>query len=430
MNNKWQRALGLIAAAVALQGTVLIGTAAAARTAKVLDDGVTTVQVDNFSSWSDVHAGGLALVADRSTKDDGMWVRPRKGLFQTNDRIFVNNHYLAWFRQSYLFGVWTLNPASADFLHKRTGPNGFTNWSHNELLMGSASPQQQTWLFDTFSTGIEYSMVFGGPAENLPWEVTLNHTNGFAAAGAIATQWTVMFDGAPYPLGLDGIVYATSTKVPFKFSGTTGPWLLDIYDGNDANGVQNVVESQVAYIMRAEDIRVVWRFKPSTLAINPWGTFYHVWQNYSFDVDGTSCDFVPGNHSPDQVWGEPQFFKSSVTVTRAGAPLTAGVTHGLLRGVACQDNNQTWNFGAPPAHGDYMTWGESSTLASNTPKWTLTHQVDSAWGTPVPTTQLIFGNESVDGVWGFGASRDDRNPNRTPFQGGAWHVMSFLLKTK
>jgi hypothetical protein len=53
--------------------------AEAGRFNRTLDDGVTVIVVDNYSSYSDAHAEHLALGADRSTQDDGMWYRPRKG---------------------------------------------------------------------------------------------------------------------------------------------------------------------------------------------------------------------------------------------------------------------------------------------------------------------------------------------------------------
>lgn len=397
--------------------------AAASRFNKTLDDGVSVVVVDNYSSWSDTHAGNLALAADRSTKDDGMLHRARRGLFPAGSRVFVNNNYLAWFAASHLGGVWSLNPATGEFLHKRTGPNGFTDWSHNEFVMGSASPQQQTWAWDTNSPGgIEHSIVYGnlvtGPV------ALFSHLGGYldTAHG----NFQVLYDGAVNPLGVTGVVYTSSSRLATNYftDNPNDPFRVDISDGNDLNGVQNYVESEVAYICRDTDIKVVWRLKPSAAATTPSRTFYHVWANYSFDVD--ACSPAPGNISPDQVWGQPAYFQSSLSTFSNSytPPKSAGSINPLPTGTPCGGNNG-FSYAANPAHNDWVRMGESSSLAAGTPRWTLTHQVDALWGTPFALSYLGFGNEDTDGVWGLGGVRDGAT-----FAAGVWHTVSYLLGSK
>ena len=121
--------------------------------------------------------GSRVLAADRSTQDDCVFSPPDLGgLMQFGDRVCVTDHYIAWFdytrndgvpfgpafaadwdRSGALAGLWTLDPELGDFRHYRTGPNGCA-WPHNELVPGSASPNQEQHWWDRYAPPTEHSI--------------------------------------------------------------------------------------------------------------------------------------------------------------------------------------------------------------------------------------------------------------------------------
>lgn len=387
--------------------------AEAARFNHTLDDGVTVVVIDNYSVYSDAHAANLATGADRSTQDDGMFYRPRKGLIPAGSRILVRTKYMAWFYEGMILGYWTLNPATGLYAHMRSGPN-FSPWAHSELLRGSASPQQQLWFWDMGSPGIEYSMGFDtGSAK-----IVASHYAGYYAPNG---NWSTIYDGAV--IGAD-VYYATSTRISAMGS-------VDVVDGNDANGIQNYVESQVGYVAGPDDMRVVWRFRAVNAAVAPYNTFYWIWANYSVDNDGAFCDQSPANYWPDQVWGRPTHYQSSLNsasdVGNGFAPYQIGA---LVQGVPCQalipGMNHPGRYTVEPlVDGSFIRWGEDPSLAAGTPRWTLTHKVDAAWGVPIQWNNLAFVNESIDGVWGGGGGI-----LYPVWQAGVWYTASYILSSQ
>lgn len=402
----------------------VLSSAEAGRSSLTLEDGVTVVVVDNYSAYPDAHARNLVIGADRSTQDDGMFHRPRKGLFAAGNRILVRTRYVAWFHTGILLGHWSLNLATGLFAYPRTGPNGFTDWSHNELLRGSASPQGQVWFWDTGSPGPDGYMVFQLPTGN---GIITHHGGYFAPNGS----WSTIYDGTV----VNGeVYYATASRMAGSIG--TGPLQVDVSDGNDANGIQNYVESQLGFVCGENDIRVVWRFRPSALPVAPSLTAYSIWAHYSFDTDGSYdpvraiyCDSnLASNNSPDQTWGEPGYFMSN-RQTSFGWPNTetpGNTIAPLVRGVACQSGQigpVRYLFG--PSHGDWVRWGEHSSLAAGTPRWTLTTVDDASWGTPIAWSNIVMINDVTDGVWGAGAG-----VYNATFSAGTWYVASYRLSAQ
>ena len=112
-------------------------------------------------------------------------------------------------------------------------------------------------------------MVFGTSTAPSPG---LSH---HAAALAPNGNWAILYDGAVNPLaGVNGVVYATSGRMA---AAVNGGYTVDVSDGNDANGIQNYVDSQHAFVCEDNQIRVIWRFKPAVAAVAPWRTFYWMW---------------------------------------------------------------------------------------------------------------------------------------------------------
>lgn len=288
---------GILVSAVAVVLLEYSMVSAQTLTANVtLDDGVTTVvATTTATAWSPSTLLALVIQADRSTRDDCMTTRAGKGLFESGDRVFLSTKYLAWLGRGSLRGVWTLNPATQNFRHLRTGPEGCT-WAHNELVPGSASPQGQSYFWDEHAPPVEHSMAF----HVSPSWVGLGHEVAKAYTGG---NWTTLFDALVIA---EGVVYGNAARMTAGLS--PGVYTTDVADGNDANGVQNWVDSEVGYIMRADDIRVIWRFKPAMLSINPYNTYFWLWLSYAQDNDGASCDPSGSDEWPGTIWGEPQSF--------------------------------------------------------------------------------------------------------------------------
>jgi len=144
--------------------------AAKSRFSVTLDDS-STVTVDNASSMTDNWVSGLVIAADRSTQEDCPYDSPNyKGLFKNGDRICVTDNYMVWFdyttndgmtfsnppyggnweRSGALAGFWSLDPNTSYFKYWKTGPNDCWNWAHNELISGSASPNQEQHWWDKY----------------------------------------------------------------------------------------------------------------------------------------------------------------------------------------------------------------------------------------------------------------------------------------
>lgn len=396
--------------------------AQASRFYQTLDDFTTVVAVDNVSAMTNTQVGNLVLAADRSTQDDGMWARVNyTGLMSPGDRLFVNDNYMAWLRSSYLLGVWTIS--NGTFANTKTGPEGFSNWAHNEMVMGSASPSGEVWHWDANPMGIEHSVAIpnGGSVFLATHHYGLVAPNG---AGA------VIYDGQDTPLPqLDGNTYASGARLA-----GVGSLSVDAADFTDGNGIQNYIESQLAFVMRPNDIKVVWRFKPFSASITPSLVYYWNWASYSFDMDGYGC--FPGTGSPNQTWGQPSVVRSSRPSHVGNAsPQTANTLYSVNPGTRC-DGNANIRYADGPAHGDYIEWGESATLATGTPQWRITLQSPSSdLGTAVTPTYLAFGNESQDGVWGGGGVIcNDAScgliTDPVSFGTASWYVQTYTLKTK
>lgn len=208
-------------------------------------DGGTTVTVDNASSWTNTAVGALVLTADRSTQEDSPYNTPNyKGLFKTGDRICVTNNYLAWFdntagdgiaspsppygntwnRTGELTGWWSLNPDTATFRYFRTGPNGYNNWAHNELIAGSDSPNQEKSWWDAHSPGTEHTIdvMVGGNRFNM------------------SSPYVRLTPNSQYAQVLGGVADSCNNmhyKCSYRMS--SQQYQVDVTDNSDSNGIAN-----------------------------------------------------------------------------------------------------------------------------------------------------------------------------------------------
>ncbi len=412
-------------AALLLFGVWLFTATAGAQTVSgpvTLDDGVTTIVVTSTAlSWPVQELATLAIQADRSTKDDCMFVRPTKGMFEPGDRVFISQKYLAWLGRGTLRGLWTLNPATRTFRYLRLGPES-CSWAHNELLTGSANPQGEAYFWDQHAPPVEHTMQWQITVEGVTYTVGTGHEVGWR--NQIGSGWSTIYDGVVIP---EGVIYATGSKL--TATDESGYFTVDISDATNSNGIQNWVDSQVGYIMRPDDIRVIWRYSPATATASPLNTYYWLWLNYSFDNDGTTCDSSAANDWPSMPWGEPRYFESnrpSVDVTGGALQPANTVVGPLPRGTPCSKGNPGRYTSGAPAHGDWVRFGDDSSLQAGTKRISLQHVVDSGWGTPV--TWDFFGpaNEDWDGVWGIGGQRF---AFKSPIQwvAGVWYTTSYVI---
>jgi hypothetical protein len=422
MRNLATRSIFPVAAALLVIGAPICALGAPVRGNLTLDDGVTVVVVDsNAHGWTPTEIASLVLGADRSTKDDCIWTRATKGLFQTGDRIFITYKYIAWLSsgKGTVRGLWALDPATRNFRHYRVGPEG-CSWAHNELVTGSASPQGQFHFWDQHAPPIEHSMHFEVPSPTGNIWVGISHESAvFTASG----NYQVLVDGVE---NVEGVMYASGARMAANIG---SGWTVDVGDGNEANGIQNWIDSQVAFIFRPDDMRVIWRFSPATAPIYPSNTYYWLWLNYSFDLDGLGCDTSPGNGWPDQWWGEPRYFQSNkASSDRLGGSLKSplAIVGELPRGTACAQANPGHYIDGATANGDWVRFGESSTLAAGTRRLTLSHEVDAGWGVPLVWDYFGVANEAGDGVWGAGGQRFAP----IAYSAGTWYTTSYVVSVQ
>jgi hypothetical protein len=415
-----------------------------------LDDG-TTVTVDNASSWPDKRVASLVLAADRSTQQD----RPHdgrnyKGLFKSGDRIFVNSHYLAWFdytrgdgitfanppynnaweRSGALAGWWTLDPATAGFRYPKTGPNGGSNWAHNELIPGSASPRREQHWWDAYSPPVEHSMV------------VVSATNSFFLSYHYAKQTT----NSHFTILLDG--YADTNGLHYKTSARMTSWTynVDVADGNDTDGISNYIQAEVEYVCRPEDILCTWKWKPNNADVVVNNLFTALWIAYAQNEDRTPCDPAPGgSHWPHTVYGQPLYNQSShplQTCWPPGASYPAGAIVAMLLGLTCSDPHVNQDIQTLPpfalTNGSWLRCGEDAHLSIDKPRWQFTRlgTPNSGSGTQSDPCVFIFEklvswNETHDGTLGFSLNR---GPYPDPakhirLRAGTWYRADWSIRT-
>jgi hypothetical protein len=413
----------------------------------LLDDG-TSVVVDDASSYGQAAVQNLVLAADRSTAGDCPYNVPvHKGLFKTGDRILVADKYLAWFdyttddgkpfdmppygttweRSGALAGWWTLDPATKLFRYFRMGPNGCANWAHNELIAGSASPNQEQHWWDKYAPPLEHTLVAVSGANS--YFLSYHYAKKTASS-----QWAEVLDGA---YDTAGVHYKTRARM------TSWTYATDVVDGSDANGISNYVDANVEYIGRPDDMLVVWNFSPQLgdVVVNNIYTF--LWLAYAQNEDGTACDITGGSQWPGAAYGQPLYAQSSHDLAGSfGGTFAPSTTAAMVLGAPCSAPYANPTLMTTPSFavkdGSSIRVGESPTLAPIAPSWSLTslgapNTGAGTDGDPIRFAwdDLILWNETHDGTLGFGVLR---GPYTNPAQfvtlaQGKWYRSTFSLRT-
>ncbi|MBP7799921.1 MAG: S-layer homology domain-containing protein [Thermoanaerobaculaceae bacterium] len=336
-----------------------------------LDSGA-KVDVAYLDELNEKRVRSLVLAADRSTQEDCPYSLPNyKGLFKQGDRVFVSKNYLVWFdltpgdgvvypltpsqgpdsllansftRAGALAGWWTLDPVTNNFKYFRTGPHGGgaggcgAVWAHNELIPGSASPNPAPegvppyrYFWDEYSPPLEHTLSVVPP------------TGG---ALLVSTFYSQRIPAGNFGLVADGVedsagVHYKTTVM--KMVGRGSPDFTDIEDGNDQNGVQNSIDTELEYICTRSGVKVVWKFRSSdpTKTVKLRNAYVFLWTAYAQDEDGTGvlppggtgCDAgdnplhpeLNGSEYPEQPYGQPMFNQSSMTLATNFAPALSGM---------------------------------------------------------------------------------------------------------
>lgn len=389
------------------------------------------VVIDNASQMSRDSVQNLVIAADRSTATDCPYDQTPAGFLRSGDRVCVTDNYIAWFdhtvnnnwaRSGELAGLWTLNPETNYPRYFRT--NTCSNWAHNELLPGSASPFGQVWFWDTQSPPVEHVVMATAPA-------CFFGAVHYAQLPGTGANWALTLDGASYT---DGVHYKVTTRL------TDGSSLCDL-PGEPLIPTSMFggawIDSELEYICRPRDILSVWKFKPST-TITAANTFTYVWTAYSLDQDGTLCDALTATDDwPDTFYGQPLFARSNKPLTTNWTMPQVTYPPGSIVpmevGSACpyevpnpdpHNNRDIYSFA--PEVGDTLEWGEAPNLdPSVAPRLTMT-LLDSPPGTQrVQYDQIQFANETFDGVLGAGPKR---NASHQYFP-DTWYGDTFALST-
>src|SRR5262249_10860147 len=150
--------------------------------------------------------------------------------------------------------------------------NTCSNWAHNELLPGSASPAGQVWFWDTQAPPVEHVVMATSPA-------CFFGAVHYAQLPGSNAGWAMSLDGASFT---DGVHYTAPTRLPEGSALCHPPSPTSPFGGA-------WIDSDLEYICRPRDILSVWRFKPS-VTITAANTFTYLWTAYSLDQDGTVCD--------------------------------------------------------------------------------------------------------------------------------------------
>ncbi len=443
-----------------------------------LDDN-TQIRVFNGTPWSNSIVASLVLIADRSTRSDRVH-SPGKGLFKTNDIIFVNENYLAWFdytigdgadldfynywtkyhggygRSGSLAGYWTLDAASKTFMYIKFGPGpDFNSWAHNELIIGSASPDGEKYWWDHFAPPVDLTLVVEGTeikVDSNNKEYYDEYTRSYVNSQVEGENWdglqnvNIVGNNLTLKTHCDKLSGFSIPIVPFA------PQTKDISDGNDDNGISNWIEAEVEYICKANEIDCRWSFRANdTVTIS--SIFMYLWTNYAQDEDGKWADrFIgdPGyikDNWPTNTYGKPQWTKSSLDMIRvhpdgnlavnAGNSgflpiIPAAIQYGIYVNPECR---------TIPAenivNGSWIQFGQNQQLNTLVPriKYTNLGVPNSGTGTKINPIQfkwntLLSWNESYDGSYGIGAGNGPYGVNasgKPVLQGGQWYQAGFSV---
>lgn len=416
-----------------------------------LDNG-STVTVDNASSWSNYWVSNLVLAADRSTQEGCPYdTNVHKGLFKTGDRIFVNDNYLAWFdftandgvafnmppysatwhRSGELAGYWTLDPETTYFRYWKTGPDGCWNWAHNELIPGSASPNQEQHWWDKYAPPTEHvlGVLSGSSSYFMAYHYAKQTSN---------SQWAMQLDG--FVDSASGVHYKSTARM------TSWTSKVDIVDGNDSNGISNYIQAELEYICLPDEIVSIWKFKPNNANVVLNNSFIFLWTAYVQEEDNTSCDVASGTSEwPTTVYGAPMYNQSSKTLKATfnpGASYAPGTIVQMVLGPTCPSPHFNQDIYTDPpftvTDGSWIRTGEASDLSVGSPRLQYTHLGVPNTGTGTPTDpysfaweRLISWNETRDGTLGFGAVRGPYfdSSQYVTLLSGKWYQAAFSLRS-
>lgn len=408
-------------------------------------DGGGAVTVDNASSFPDEWIGSRVLTADRSTQDDCVFSLPDLGgLMQFGDRVCVTDHYIAWFdytrndgvpfppefgadwdRSGALAGFWTLDPELGDFRHYRTGPNGCP-WPHNELIPGSASPNQERHWWDRYAPPNEHSIqVVSGSYRYF--------FSYYKAKASPNSEFTVVVDGATD--GSGAVHYKTSARM------TSLGNQVDTSDDDDSNGIESYIDAELEYVCRPTEILSRWNFKPSTTTVTD-NMFVYLWVGYAQDIDGTACDVAAGSQWPEVVYGMNLYTMSSLRLIVPYEPweVARRVIVEMQLGDICSGSNvdlQSYPY-YRVGKGSWIAFGEAPDLGPDAPRlrYTSLDEPNAGTGTyedprRIDWQRLLTWNETHDGTLGIGASRGPfTDPSEFKTLAPEWYRSEFVLSTR
>lgn len=306
-----------------------------------LDNGVTVAV--HWVSLTDPpmdqsRVGFLVLTADRSTQYDCTAAWPNhKGLFKTGDLVFVTDGYVAWIdrtagdgiavrpeyaalqlhRPGVLAGWWTLDSATHDFRYRQTGPHDglcTNDWPRNELMPGSASPNQELWMWDITAPPVEHALAVFAPGFSAPSECS-HYADDLAAskhflmeahwATRKANNWSWVgpsqdSEGVHYKVTGMKAVGSWWEKIggnnctPQTPQCCNAPYspptqlirhdFVDVVDGDDAE-IANSIDTELEYVFTPAGLKVIWRFRPTHADIVLLNSYVLFWTAYARDED-------------------------------------------------------------------------------------------------------------------------------------------------
>ncbi len=392
-----------------------------------LDNG-DLVLVDNASGYSAEEIRSFVLRADRSTRTDCTDVPIADGLIDERDKLFISNHYLAWFdytlqpaeaspwaypwhRSGALAGWWSLNPTSRDFRYKRVGPH-CAGWAHNELIPGSASPSGERLHWDKPAPPTEQCMCVCDPGASCPHPCS-GHFYCYNYSG-LTSSWRPI-------TGLDpvsgGVRYATLGRMT-----RWGDWSAVLPGGG-------FIDARVEYVCRPRDIRVIWKFKPSRdVDVN--NIFMYLWPAYAQNMEACSA---PGMEWPETVFGQPLCHRSTLRTIRNldGRVFPPETTVPMTLEPPCAGRNQDL-YGSTPGSGDWVSLSECGGASSGW-QFAVAGAAGSGSGTEddaerIAWHRMLSWNENTaDGTLGLGV---DSMESTTHFVGGRWYVGEHILRAE
>lgn len=372
-----------------------------------------SVQVDNWSDYSDSALTSLVQYADRGMATTDPVAVAAAGEMETGDRVVVTDYGIYWLdlmrRGGQLSGIWPISSTSGS-----TAPN-FSympigqEWEPNELLPGS-DPGGQSTTNNVYASGQEL-LVIGYGTSNADgscnagygtFVMSASDVCGVAASGVAVTLSTANLSGGVHAYTVSGTLYQEGTNHDQVMRDTAGhsatiSYTLTYDFGDTTDTTPNYGSSGGP---ANERVRTEITITPSsnidlgTLVVSDtsdWGASGSVYPYREWDYSNT----IRWVWAPQDLPGTTTPYVPCAGGLTGGSTVAAGAAVAVCEGSPYPDNwlSQNNNLSKPLPGGSFVTEMQSSAPGSTT---------DRELTALVPESTSYLMPENIEHIWNSG----------------------------